>query len=99
MIKDLERNSANEGDNNQWSNNENMTPLSGRVSIEQMKPGSSFETSNKDLLQKHNFGFDLTRIQNLNDLFNYKLKVGGLTEEELQIRQEVERKRFTYEKD
>ena len=76
-----------------------MTPLSGRVSIEQMKPGSNLETSNKDLLTKHNFGFDLSRIHHLNDLFNYKLKMGGLTEEELQIRQEVERKRFTYEKD
>ena len=43
MIKDFERDSANEGD-------PNRTPLSGRGSIEQMKPGSNLETSNKDLL-------------------------------------------------
>ena len=63
-----------------------------------MKPGAN-ETANKNFLRTSNFGFDLSKIKNLHDLFDLKMKAEGLSKEELLMRMDIEEKRFIFERD
>ena len=41
---------------------------------------------------------DLSKIENFHDLFNFKMKTEGLSEEDVKMMQELEHKRFNFEK-
>ena len=49
-------------------------------------------------MRTQNFGMDLSKIGNLHDLFNFKMKTEGLSEEDVKMMQELEHKRFNFEK-
>ena len=59
----------------------------------------TMDTANKNFLRTSNFGFDITNIKNLHDLFDLKMKVEGLSKEELDMRMDLEEKRFIFERD
>ena len=49
-------------------------------------------------MRTQNFGMDLSKIENFHDLFNFKMKTEGLSEEDVKMMQELEHKRFNFEK-
>ena len=55
--------------------------IKNKITIEEMKPGAN-ETANKNFLRTSNFGFDLSKIKNLHDLFDLKMKAEGPSKDE-----------------
>ena len=68
-----------------------------KIEIEELNNANTIDQANKNFLQTSNFGLDLSKIENLHDLFDFKMKTEGLSKEELEMRMVLEEKRFTFQ--
>ena len=57
-----------------------------KIEIEELNNANTIDQANKNFLQTSNFGLDLSKIENLHDLFDFKMKTEGLSKEELEMR-------------